>query len=328
MSMSNAPHRPFFAGVGAAFLGALALVATGCGGGGSTPAKSASAPTTTTTAAAAAKTRATTPPTTGSSTTSAFAPAASGKIASIAGGSLEVQGTSGQTTVNVTAKTRITATVDESLTDVKAGACITATGTKTAAGGLKATAVTIEAVTSGSCTGRFGPGARPNGSGNFGTRNFGSTPRGSFPPRGSGSRPNFSFPTGSATASGKVTSVSGSTITMQGFVFSFSRTTTSTAPGHTTTSLGTKTVDVSVSSATKYTSTKIATTASLKVGECATAFGNTNDIGAVTASRLSVSPATSAGCSPVGGGFGGFGGGFGGPGGFSRGTGGGTGANG
>ncbi len=40
-----------------------------------------------------------------------FAPAASGTIATILGQDLEVQGTSGQTTVELTAKTTITATV-------------------------------------------------------------------------------------------------------------------------------------------------------------------------------------------------------------------------
>jgi hypothetical protein len=73
---------------------------------------------------------------------------------------------------------------------------------------------------------------------------------------------------------------------------------------------------VVVSSATKYTKTGKATIAAVKVGECATAFGPANDIGAVTATRLTVSPATAAGCSAFGAGGGGF---FRGGGGFGRG---------
>lgn len=333
MKTSVQHRRPLRLSLCAASVAAFALVAAACGGGGGTPAKSASATTTTTAAATATKKTGATgsPGTTGGAATSAFTPAAEGKIASISGSILEVQNTeSGQTTVNVTSKTRITATVDESLSDVKAGSCITATGTKTSTGGVKATSITIEPTTSGSCTGRFGAGTRPTGTG---AGNFGSFPRGSgsFPTRTSGSRPNVTVPANSATASGKVTAVSGSTITLQGIVFSFSsfsRTTTSAAANRTSTSLATKTVDITVSSATKYTTTKAGTSASLKVGECATAFGTTNDIGAVTASRLSVTPATSTGCSGPGGGFGGFGGFGGGFGGFGHGTGGGTGANG
>jgi hypothetical protein len=117
-------------------------------------------------------------------------------------------------------------------------------------------------------------------------------------------------PSGFAAAFGKVTSVSGSTITIEGTVVSFQSAPTSRPGTRTTAVLKPKRVSVAVSSKTRYLRTGPATVASLKVGQCATAFGPTNDIGAVTATRLSVSPASGSGCSAGGfGGFGGFGGG-------------------
>ncbi len=77
--------------------------------------------------AAASKTKTTTPP---APSPPSFTPAASGTIASILGQLLEVQGTNGQTTVDLTAKTAITATVPLALRDIKVGTCISATGTK------------------------------------------------------------------------------------------------------------------------------------------------------------------------------------------------------
>ena len=80
-----------------------------------------------------------------------FAPAASGTIATILGQDLEVQGTSGQTTVELTAKTTITATVAVSLKDITAGACISATGTKGKDGTVDATLISVSQPVKGSC---------------------------------------------------------------------------------------------------------------------------------------------------------------------------------
>ena len=236
------------------------------------------------------------------------APAASGKISYVSGGSLEVQNEeTGQTTVKVTSKTVITATVAVSLKAVASGSCITATGAKAKNGSLDATTVTLVAATGGKCAaGRFGSGGfrSAGGGGNFQPRTTGGTAS------------HRSFPAAAAnaaTAFGKVTSVSGSTVNVEGNMFSFSaarsgssskkRTTSTTVPKATK-------VTVDVSSKTKYLKTGVGSANSLKVGECATAFGSTSSIGAVTATRLSVTPATGGTC-----GFGGFGGGFGGPGG-------------
>ena len=152
------------------------------------------------------------------------------------------------------------------------------------------------------CTRGFGAG----GGGGF------RFTRGTGPTRTSGTRPatNFKRPANFATASGKVTSKSGSKIDVQAVTFSVSK-------GKVTTKTGPKTVDVSKS--TKYSKSERVAAGSLKTGECVTATGSTNSIGAVSATTLMVTKATSSGC-PTAGGFGGFGGGFGGRGGAGGGA--------
>jgi Domain of unknown function (DUF5666) len=258
--------------------------------------------------------------------------AATGSIASITGDTLEVQNTEteSQTTVDLTAKTRITATVSAKLADVKAGSCITASGTKGAGGAVDATTVVIEPAVKGKCTSFGGERAGfPGGGRGFPTRTTGT---GGSP---SSSPSTFKRPANLDTATGQVTSVSGSTITVHGFSFSFSGSTPPTT-GATPPTTGArraipamKTLTVTVSGTTKYSKTETATAGSLKVGECATAFGPTNDIGAVAATRLMVTQPTAAGCVPsFGGGRGGFGGGGGGFGGGGAGGGSGAGAGG
>jgi hypothetical protein len=236
----------------------------------------------------------------------AFRPAAFGMIASVSGDTLEVQNAeTGQTTVDLSSKTNITATVSVSQSDVVKGGCISATGTKGSGGSVDASNVAIFSATKGECTRGFGAGG-----GGF------PVPRGTFPTRTTGTRPATTFrrPANFATASGKVTSKSGSKINVQAVTVSFSN-------GKVTTKTGPKTVNVSKS--TKYSKSERVAAGSLKVGECVTATGATNNIGAVSATTLIVTQATSSGC-PTFAGFGGFGGGFGGRGGGSGGPGGGA----
>jgi hypothetical protein len=238
------------------------------------------------------------PTTTPSGPPAAFRPAASGMIASVTGNILEVQSPqSGQTTVNVSSKTIITATVSVALSDVKNGGCISATGTKGSGGTIDAANVMLFSATSGACARGFGFG----GGGPGGAGGFPRTTRGTFPTRtsGTGGR-TFKRPANFATASGKVTSVSGSKIKVDAVSFAIS---SKTKKPTVTTSPKT----VSVGKSTKYSKTEKVTAGSLKVGECVVAIGSTNSIGAVAATTLSVSQPTSSGCSAFGG-FGGFGG--------------------
>ena len=186
----------------------ISLVAAACGGGGG----SAAASTSSSNKPVAAKTSATNSPSaplatglqaaastgskSGSSSGSgssggppaAFRPAASGKIASVTGDILEVQSAeSGQTTVNLSSKTVITATVSVSESDVVKGTCISATGTKGTGGIVDATTIALFAATKGECTRGFGAGG---GGGGF------RFPGGTVPRRTTGTRPRTCHPAG------------------------------------------------------------------------------------------------------------------------------------
>ena len=161
-------------------LAVVSLVAAACGGVGAktSAGTGASATATSTPVAAPANVSAkATDPTTPSGPPAAFRPAASGMIASVSGNVLEVQSPqSGQTTVNLSSKTIITATVSVGLSDVNSGTCISATGTKGSGGSVDATNVMIFSATKGTCARGFGfgvavapaapvfpvPGARPD----------------------------------------------------------------------------------------------------------------------------------------------------------------------
>lgn len=309
-ALRRAGPGPRAAGVAVLVLSAAVLSACG-GGSGQAAAKSqatttlaaASGPTTTTARASAG------PAGAGAAFTG---PAASGTIASISGDTLEVQNTqSGQTTVDLTTKTRISATAEVTLAAVKAGDCVTASGTKGSGTGLAATSVTLVARTGGSCTAFGQPGAQRDG--RFGFERSGgggfTRPTGTFTrPTGSGGSPP-ARPADLRTVTGTVKSVSGSTIEVSGFLRSFRFSPGAGTSTSTTVRPAATTIAVTVGSATRYQRVGTATVASLKVGECATAFGSSNDIGAVTATRLSVAPATGGSCDT---GFGAGGAGFGG----------------
>jgi hypothetical protein len=136
----------------------------------------------------------------------------------------------------------------------------------------------------GTCNGGFGG---LNGSGTPGP---GGPPSGAFPsgaPSGGFGRGFGNF----ARATGKVTAVAGSTMTVVGATRS-----------------GSISYTVTVDPTTMYTTTGSGTAASLAVGKCVIAFGSTGSTGAVAATRIAVSPASSAGCTTAGFGRGRFGG--------------------
>jgi hypothetical protein len=235
------------------------------------------------------------------------APAAVGTIAAVSNASMEVQDpTTGQTTVNFSAATRITAQQTVSLAAVKPGVCVTATSAAASGGSsatpsagagasqaqprtITASTVVIMPATNGSCTGRFaGGGQRRSGSASP------STAPSQLPSSGAraGGFANI--------VTGQVEAVSGSTITVQSVRRTFS------SPSATPTSV----VDtVDVTPATTYSETVSATASALVVGKCATAVGKTDTSGAVTATRIAVTDPGPQGCR-VGGrfGFGGNGG--------------------
>jgi len=209
-----------------------------------------------------------------------------GQLVQIAGPTLILSGTNGDSTVTYAATTTITQTATGTVADITAGSCITATGAKDATGTVTAALVTLSAPTNGSCT---TPGF--SGGGGGGT----SSPRPSFAPPSAAAR--FSA------ARGQVKSVSGTSVTL-------------TQPTGTTTT-------INVPTTVKVTMSTVVTATALQTGQCLTAIGTKASSGAVAARILTISPVGANGCTAgFGGGFG-RGGGFGG-GGFGGGGGGGS----
>lgn len=214
------------------------------------------------------------------------APAAYGVIAAVDPADIQVQNpTTGQVTVRFTGTTRFSDAESTSLAAVTVGSCVVATAPTTAAGGgatptPRPTAITARTVvitaTGGSCAGGPAGAAR--------TRAPRTVPK-------AGRSPGAVFRR-AGTISGTVQSVAGSTITVRELARGSASAVTAT---------------VTVTAATSYTHTVTATKAALKVGLCATAMGSTDSTGAVTATRIALSPAGPSGCSPRRGRLGGAG---------------------
>ncbi len=273
---------------------------------------------------------------------SAAAPAnaptgATGTVAALNASSMEVQNpSSGQTTVTWTGTTQFSKTSTESVGSVAVGDCVTATGTasKSSKTTVAARSLTVTTPSStGTCTG----GAFR--SGNTGTPPGGFAGRGGaggFAFRGgegpSGTRP--SFPSGSAAnnfrkafssldiASGKVTAVKGSILTVSGITLSggsFGRTTRSSSKSKSKkpTLPKTQNLTVTTSGSTTVSATQTAAATALAVGDCVSAFGPAATNGSVTATTVRISSSSGGSCTGgfAGAGAGGGGGFFGGAGG-------------
>lgn len=265
-------------------LGAVVvLTLAACGGGSGTTKAQAAAPA----ASASAGARA------GTGAAQQDRGGVRGTIAAVTGQLMQLQDTSSQTAVAWTSSTTITAQVAGTLADVKPGVCVLATtvrsGTATASASGAATSVTVSEPVNGACTAGFGGGA-------------GGVPGGGMPSGmptgapGDGTRPSGA-PTGGTggfarPVDGLVTAVSGDTITVQ--------TTTGTS-GTATTGTATVTVD----SATTYRTTKPADATAIVVGQCATARGQADSSGKVTATSIVVSAPTNGTCVTANRGFGG-----------------------
>jgi uncharacterized protein DUF5666 len=217
-------------------------------------------------------------------------PAASGLVAAITGTTMQVQNPqAGQVAVTWTSTTKFSHTVQTTLASIKAGACVTAvapSGTSASATAFTATTVLLSAPVKGSCPGPFriaaGGGKRPSGfpSGLPSGKRFSGAPGRS----GAAGKGGFG-----AIATGKVTSVSGSTIVVA--ARSLGPATGSASPSSSTTRKS-----VTVGSATKITTEAATTAAALKVGECVTAQGKADSTGTVTATSVRITPATDGQC--------------------------------
>lgn len=223
---------------------------------------------------------------------------ASGEIASVSGTVMQVRSTDSQTAVAWTDATEFSATVDGTVADVTVGACVVAVSTSTgdddASTPLDATSIEVtQPADDGTCA--LGSGGGPV----FG----GDRPDGAptdLPTMPKGERPSGP-PTGPRSfgggAVGTVTAVDGNTLTVE-----------STGPDDETV-----TRTVTVTDATTYTKSVAADASAVVVGQCASARGEADDSGKVTATSITVSAPTDGEC--TGGMVQRFGGGPGGPGG-------------
>jgi hypothetical protein len=220
-------------------------------------------------------------------------PAASGLIAAVDANTMQVQNQqSGQVAVSWTDSTKFSHTVTVKASSIKAGDCVTAiapSGTDQSATSFTATTVSVTDSTSGEC-GRGGVGGGFGGPGGGAGRPSGLPSN--LPSGGPGGAGNFG-----GIATGKVVSVSGSSLVID--AQSFNPSGGSSAPS-------TVKKTVTVGSGTKMTGQASTTASSVAVGKCATVQGTAGDSGAVTATSVSITDADNGQCT---GGFPGFGGG-------------------
>jgi len=199
-----------------------------------------------------------------------FGAGVSGKVVQLTATQLQLNGQSGSATVDYAADTPVLQTAAGSLSDIQAGVCVAATGPPAAGGGVDATTLSVMLNMNGQCTGAGSPGggARPDAS-----------PRPGASPRPRGSPGAFG---GGTAVRGKVTAVSGSSLTVQ------------PATG--------SPVTVDVTSTTRITRIELGATTQLAVGQCVTASGQRDATGAVQARQITIFPAGPAGCVPAFGG--------------------------
>lgn len=199
----------------------------------------------------------------------------SGEIAAVDGKTLQVQGEDSQTAVTYTSKTTFTAQVAGTVSDLAKGDCVVVFSSSA---GQDATEVTATSVTSsvaaadGTCTSGFGGGGtRPSGAPS-------GMPSGAAPSGGPSGMPNG----GARPQSGEVTVVDGDTLTVavkqQG-------------------SNGTTPLTVKTTSDTTVTVAEKSKSSAAKVGVCATANGEADDTGMITAKTITLRKAGDDGCS-------------------------------
>ena len=265
-------HRAFV--VLPALAAAAVLVLAGCSGGADTPAAAAAAPSGDPTAGTQQDDPQRSGPGSGAGT--------SGEIASLTGTVMQVRSTDAQTAVTWTDDTTFTASVAGAPSDVTVGSCVVAVSTATTADSTDATAplaaTSVQLTTAaddGTCAGGGGPGGgqRPDGA----PTDMPTLPAGDRP---SGA-PDGGMRGFNGVARGKVTAIDGGTLTVE-----------VTGQDDATTSR-----TVTVTDGTTYTKSVAADASAIVVGQCASARGDADDSGKVTATSITVSAPTDGECS-------------------------------
>jgi hypothetical protein len=213
----------------------------------------------------------------------AFGNAVVGQVSQVASGKMTVAQQSGSVNVTFDSTTSVLQSGAGTISQAVPGTCVVATGTTDASGTITARTFQVQLNMNGNCTPPAGAGQGGFGGGQ-GPGAGGSSPRpgrGS-PSPGAGGGPPANF----ANVRGKLTNVSGSTMTVQPQTGS--------------------PVTVVVSSSTTVTRLVSSSTARLATGECVTATGQRDSSGTVKARSILISAPGPNGCTRAGG-FGGGG---------------------
>jgi hypothetical protein len=217
-------------------------------------------------------------------------------IAAVDGTTMQVQSQqSGQTAVTWSDSTKFSHTVTVTISAIKVGSCVTAiapTGTDQSAASFTATTVTVSAATNGECgRGRGGSGSG-NGPGGAGGVPPSGAPTG-FPSGGPGGT-GGGAPNLGGIATGKVVSLSGSSVVIDA---------ESLDPNGGSTTPATTKKTITIGSDTKVSTQASTTSKSVVVGKCAAVQGSADSGGAVAATSVIITDASNGQCT---GGFGGF----------------------
>jgi Domain of unknown function (DUF5666) len=232
--------------------------------------------------------------------------ATSGSVAAISGATMEVQSPSaGQTAVDWTGSTTFSQIVNETASSVTVGDCVTVTGTPSKNSKTKLTARSVsisQPSSSGKCTtgsnGAGGARGAPGGSG--GSRGGNGGPPGGAAGGASGGK-SFAGGISIAIASGKVTAVKGTSVSVSGTLFDLG---TAAKSGAKKPSSKTQKLKITTSGTTTYSTAQSTSSSALAVGDCVSAIGQTGSTGDVTATTVSI---TSTGGQTCSSGFGGGG---------------------
>lgn len=220
------------------------------------------------------------------------APGTSGKIAEVSGSTLQVQGRTSQTTVTVNDVTTIKQDQLATLTEVKVGQCVFAAGSYES-DVFTATRVQISDAVDGSCQDGAGMGARRAG-GSGGARPDG----GAGPPDAPTDMP--SAPSGAPTA-GPMTMASGTVATRDGDWLSINgRVMVRGSRPDSGESAPTVVIKIKMTADGQVLRQVIATRAALVVGRCATAMGQADVKGAITATAITISAPVNGECLMIG----------------------------
>lgn len=251
-------------------------------------------------------------------------PGVNGLIAAVSGTTMQVQSSTKQTAVSWTATTRVTHTATGTLADIVVGSCVVVrqatSGDATAAAGAASGPVTAASVqvmpapaAGASCLGGLVGGL----GGGFGGRGTGGVPGGTAA-NGATGAPDGA-PAGAPTGApgggfggrgfgvvGAVTAVDAGGFTVASIDFAGAAGAGATSGA----TLPTTPVAVTTSATTTVTTTRAAAAADIKVGLCASAQGQTDQTGAMTATSITLRDAVNGACTNAadGSGFGGPGG--------------------